>query len=497
MNSTRSIRACAFIAALGTALVVPGQLWSERVVPPPPDVTQDGLFGWSVSMEGDLMLVGAPGSSDLGIQSGAAYLFQLNNGGEQQWDLLLKLEPEGITPGARFGTKVLLRDGRAFVSAPLDIVNGVVSGSLYVFDRNAGGTDNWGLTQRVFSPAGSLAMGFGTWFDVGEILVVGAPLYDTTPNMGPGDTGGIASFIQDGSGGFAFVDLYDRPFAGGSFTLFGNACFAPGITPIDSLVNMDTVLYTALPVTGGLTTTESFGLAAGGYGGGFAANDIRMVAQTLTSSYFQVHSFVQEDENAVQEGAVLPDTLLYNSTNRFGEALALDGERMVVGAPGDPIGTPIGFVGVFDHDEAAIGEWSPMLKLVPSDPDFGDLFGRSVSIADANVAVGAPGKGADDRGQVYVFNDPLANVQELASATFQVAPVPANDHLLIRVRQDPSAAYNLRLSDALGRAQVFGSLRNGALDLDVAHLADGVYIVSLMDERSHLVGSRRIVITHH
>ncbi len=89
--------------------------------------------------------------------------------------------------------------------------------------------------------------------------------------------------------------------------------------------------------------------------------------------------------------------------DRFGKAVALEGERAVVGAHwDDPVGETSGSAHVF---ELSAGSWSHETELVPAEVRPGDEFGRSVALSGDRVAIGAPGTyvGAVDAGVVYIF----------------------------------------------------------------------------------------------
>lgn len=70
---------------------------------------------------------------------------------------------------------------------------------------------------------------------------------------------------------------------------------------------------------------------------------------------------------------------------RFGAACALDGDRMLIGAPDD---MDVGAVYPFAHDA---GTWTPLPPLLGLTP--GDAFGASLSLDTNMAAIGAPGVG--------------------------------------------------------------------------------------------------------
>ncbi len=74
---------------------------------------------------------------------------------------------------------------------------------------------------------------------------------------------------------------------------------------------------------------------------------------------------------------------------RFGLAVAVDGGTAVVGAPGDP--GALLFVGsarVFERDAA--GDWNAVAELAPAGGATGDFFGFAVAVDGGTVLVGAP-----------------------------------------------------------------------------------------------------------
>jgi hypothetical protein len=93
----------------------------------------------------------------------------------------------------------------------------------------------------------------------------------------------------------------------------------------------------------------------------------------------------------------------------FGVGVAVDGDSAVVGAPGDDDqGSASGSAYVFVRSGTT---WSEQAKLLPSDGGAADHFGTSVAVDGDTVAVGAPGD--DDQGSAsgsaYVFELGLLN----------------------------------------------------------------------------------------
>ena len=93
--------------------------------------------------------------------------------------------------------------------------------------------------------------------------------------------------------------------------------------------------------------------------------------------------------------------------DNFGSALAIDGDVMVVAAPGADVGgvETSGAVYVFLRDPTS-GEWLEHQHLLPANGDFGDSFlEMSLAIEGDTIVVGAPYTTLQDfqEGVVYVF----------------------------------------------------------------------------------------------
>jgi hypothetical protein len=105
-----------------------------------------------------------------------------------------------------------------------------------------------------------------------------------------------------------------------------------------------------------------------------------------------------------------------NLGDNFGKALALDTDRAIIGAPqdADPFGTNGGAVYVF---EKISGQWAEAGKLLPSEGNQRDLFGKSVAISGDVALVGAYGNEAGhdgNGGAAYVFRFETGTWEEIA-----------------------------------------------------------------------------------
>ncbi|MEX1183895.1 MAG: choice-of-anchor B family protein [Gemmatimonadota bacterium] len=99
-----------------------------------------------------------------------------------------------------------------------------------------------------------------------------------------------------------------------------------------------------------------------------------------------------------REAAVLESVAERNAT--FGTSIALDGDVAVIGAPGSGNGHGAAFI---YRRDAGSGAWSEQSRLAAFNSVAGDRFGTSVAVAGSDVWVGAPAPRGTDTGMVYVY----------------------------------------------------------------------------------------------
>lgn len=151
-------------------------VWTQQSKLLPADGTSDGLFGVAVALDSDTALIGDYLDDDNGEVSGSAYVFTRSEG---VWAQQAKLLPADGTDGDYFSWSVGLDGDTAVIGAPWDENAGVRSGSAYVFTRDTG---VW-TQQAKLLPANGWAGSFGRSVALdGQIAVIGAigdNFYDT------------------------------------------------------------------------------------------------------------------------------------------------------------------------------------------------------------------------------------------------------------------------------------------------------------------------------
>lgn len=107
------------------------------------DAMATDSFGSSVSVSGDnlgasTLLLGAPGVDVGGSDAGAAYVFDRSTAGLNQWEEVAKLVADDAASQDNFGLSVSLSGDLAVVGSPFDDDDGMTSGAAYIFRRDEG-----------------------------------------------------------------------------------------------------------------------------------------------------------------------------------------------------------------------------------------------------------------------------------------------------------------------------------------------------------------------
>lgn len=140
-----------------------GTTWQEQDILAASDGTAAAYFGWSVSIGGDFMIVGAYGA----FGRGAAYIFMRHGG---VWIPQTKLEPTAF--GSKwFGFSVAISDDYAVVGDPLVLDRGAT----YLYQRNG---LSWVMLEQITASDAETLDNFGASVNIDTksgLAIVGAP----------------------------------------------------------------------------------------------------------------------------------------------------------------------------------------------------------------------------------------------------------------------------------------------------------------------------------
>ena len=154
-----------------------GDVWIEQAKLIASDAAQADQFGRSAVIDGGTVLVGAWNADHEGeTDAGAAYAFERPQGGWADMTETVKLTASDAANGDRFGASVAIDGDVALVGAHLDVDNGIDAGSAYVFLRSGSA---WVEDGKLLASDAAVGDNFGYAVALcRDTLLVGAPLDD-------------------------------------------------------------------------------------------------------------------------------------------------------------------------------------------------------------------------------------------------------------------------------------------------------------------------------
>ncbi|MCU0496015.1 MAG: hypothetical protein MUF87_01540 [Anaerolineae bacterium] len=135
-----------------------------------PRMLPDNEFGQSVATNGTWMVVGAPRSSN---SPGEVHIYENVSG---TWTLRrVRIPLTNVQNGQRYGYDVAINEAGTFILVGAPASTGS-QGRVYVLERDAGGTGNWGQTRELINPLAAPNARFGHSVAIsGTLAIVGAP----------------------------------------------------------------------------------------------------------------------------------------------------------------------------------------------------------------------------------------------------------------------------------------------------------------------------------
>ncbi len=358
------------LALEGVLLLVAMPAWSVTPVEVAKLLAADGAagdqFGYSVALSGDTALIGARFDDDdvNGLESGSAYVFTRSG---TIWSQQAKLTAADGAARDWFGVRVAISGDTAVVTADADDddVNGVESGSVYVFTRS--GT-TWSLQAKLTAADGAPVDLFGYSVALsGDTAVFGAKFDDDDVNGV--DSGSAYVFIRSGTTWSQQSKLIAADGAPGDE--FGYSVALSGDTAV---------------ITANADDDDINGVDSGS-------------AYVFTRSGT---SWSQQAKLTAADGAV---------GDEFGYSVAIAGDTVVITADADDDdvnGVDSGSAYVFVRSGTT---WSQKARLTAADGAAGDQFGGRVAISGDTALIGARLVNDDvngvDSGAAYVFTGVL------------------------------------------------------------------------------------------
>ncbi len=204
--------------------------WGQAAKLTASDSTGYELFGYSVAISGDSILVGAPADDNFGTKIGAAYMFQRDPDELGGWRQTQKILPTDSVALNKFGGAVSLSGGTAVIGAEWDNGNGARSGAAYVFDQDDLNPDDWNEVVKLAPNDGAAGDYFGISSTVsGDVAVIGAWQDDDSGIA----SGSVYVFRRDAGGENQWGQIGKVVgFDSSSFNYFGNSVTVSGNTAV-------------------------------------------------------------------------------------------------------------------------------------------------------------------------------------------------------------------------------------------------------------------------
>jgi len=318
-------------------------------------------FGNAVAISGDYIVVGAEEDDSVGNNIGSAYLFRKSQS-DNAITQITKIEASDFEVGDKFGHSIAIDGEYIVISAIDEDTQGTDAGSVYIFKLL---TNHSGVEEIAKIQADDIQTGdkFGSSVSInGKYIVVGAKYGDTNGTM---DTG--AAYIFK-------IDEEDR-----------------SVTQIAKLPNDQ------------LSTEDYFGnsvsishnyVVVGAYGNDTQATD-------AGASY--LYKISSDDLNIT----LIQKIYAYNpsTSDNFGKSVSLYDDYIVIGSD-DEDSNAIDAGSAYVYKKSDDDNLSFVVKLQASDLKANDHFGNEVCLSGDTVLVGSYGifDKADTAGSVYLYD---------------------------------------------------------------------------------------------
>ena len=375
-----------------------------------PDPAADDLFGHSVAIHGNIVVVGVWLDDDGAENSGSAFVYDLSSPTPSV--PILQLANPTPAENDSFGVSVGVSGSKVVVASYGDDTVASNAGAAYVFDLQSGTPGVPVATLTL--PGGAQNDRFGNTLSIsGTKVAIGVESADA----GATNAGKVAVFDLNSPATPSLVLTSPAPqehgYFGTSVALNGNRLvvgeYRKDLAVADAGVAHVYDIGSGTPGTPTHTLAKVAPEAADYFG-----NSVAVSGNTVLAGAFFDDSGDSESGSSylfdLGSGTPLVPSMalnspVTNSADHFGTSVAISGDRVVVGAPESESGaSKAGRIRLFDL--ASSDPKSPIATIENPFPAADDGFGTSVGISGPLVAVGTPGDdtGASNAGCVYVFS---------------------------------------------------------------------------------------------
>ena len=446
------------------------------------DEASGDLFGRSVGLGSDWLIVGSPYDEQNGYRSGAAYAFHWNG---MEWQQTQKLRPSGLQAEDMFGWSVAIDGDLAAIGATGDDDAADNSGAVYLF-RLIG--SRWTEEQKL------VGGGSTTGDQVGEHVTVSKDKWVIMNGQYPVP---VLAFRYADSSWVETESLYPddggHPNFGHSLSIAGAwlAIGAPYGAGVSDRIYMYRCDQQACEEFQTIKPSET-GIMHFGWSIGIDDSTALVGATRPDDSNGSAYFF--RFEGATWSEAQWVEASDGEPADAFSATVAINGAFAVVGAPyDDDNGMDSGSAYLFRYDGQG---WIEDAKLLASDGEAFDGFSKEISCDSNWIVVSAIGDDdrGDNAGSVYLFrtnvstgvtNDYPGSHELRLGYPF---PNPARDRISLMVDVARPALVEMFVYDILGRQVIrtgsrFAAAGQHEFYIDATNLLPGIYIIRANQSR--------------
>ncbi len=331
-----------------------GSTWTQQAKLEADVPTSGDMFGHSVDISGDTVIIGAYQDDDLGTtNSGSAYIFTRDSDGST-WIKQDRLTASDAAFSAYFGSSVAIEGDNVIIGASGYVSESRTVGCAYIFSREEG---SWSEDAKLIDNDATKSVTFGVDVDISEDTVI------------IGDDGGFSS-------GPAHAIIFRRD--GTDWVQQNRLIGSSTESDISVAISLDTALISAYheDISGNSEGSVYVFTRSNGIN---AATDTWSLEQKLTAS----------------DG---------NDYDEFGYSIDILGDTALIGSPiGDGNVVNSGCAYLFKRSGTT---WTEQRKLAPAGEQFGDKIGYAVALTHDALILGArdDDSTATDSGAAFILD---------------------------------------------------------------------------------------------
>jgi predicted metal-dependent HD superfamily phosphohydrolase len=454
-------------------------------------------FGISGAIDGDIIVIGAieQDYDENGVNNksgaGAAYVFQKDKGGTNNWGIVKKLVGKGlngrnnedffgISVGVSNNTIVVGARDHDFDANGNNNINN--AGAAFIYQKDEGGLNNWGQVKKIVANGTNSRNkddNFGQRVAIDEdIIVVGATSHDFDENgLNDVSNAGAAFIYQKDQGGANNWGLVKKVVGGSTSGRVISEFFGDAIS-----ISRNTLVIGAQGQTFDTTGLNSLSNAGAAYV--FSKNEGGVNNWGLTKM------LIGTGVNG------------RNASDRFGKSVSISDNVIAVGSHhgyddnGTNYITNAGAVFIFTRNEGGANNWGLTTKIVGSGTkgrNFNDVFGSRIAASGSLLFIGIGGQDFDENGNDSLFNagkvsayyiNPTVTSAKNTQALKAIRISSYKKNVILNFMQN--GHYEIHIRDLLGRNLKTKnvSIEVGSIEkISLEGIAQGYYIVTVKDDK--------------